>query len=175
MIHKVLGIDPGLDGGLAFLTQEGQLKVYRMPTRPKIMASGKKRREIDEDRLATIIRLEAPSVAWVEDVHAIGGKASGRRADGVVGAFAFGEGKGILKGVLGALGVLRRYVTPSVWKDRMRLSSDKDLSIARAQRLFPTLRAELKHDGCAEAALLAVYGLTLTDTAPLKKKHRVPA
>lgn len=161
MFNKVLGIDPGLDGGLGFLSRDGTVKLYKMPTRAKLMKSGKKRREIDEDALATIIRRESPDVAWVEDVHAIGGKGIQGRKDGVVGAFTFGEGKGILKGVLGALGVPRRYVTPQVWKGALRLSAAQD-EVARARALFPAYAEVIKGSGPSEGLLIAFYGLCHT-------------
>lgn len=161
MFNKVLGIDPGLDGGLAFLTRDGIVKLYKMPTRPKLLKSGKKRREIDEDKLAEIIRIEAPDVAWVEDVHAIGGKGIKGRKDGVVGAFAFGEGKGVLKGVLGALGIPRRYVAPAAWKGALRLSASQD-EVERARALFPRYRDSIKGSGPSEGLLIAFYGLCHT-------------
>lgn len=161
MFNKVLGIDPGLDGGLGFLSRDGAVKLYRMPTRAKFLKSGKKRREIDEDALAKIIRAESPDVVWIEDVHAIGGKGKNGRRDGVVGAFSFGEGKGILKGVVGALGIPRRYVDPQVWKGALRLSAAQD-EVARARALFPAYAETIKGSGPSEGLLIAFYGLCHT-------------
>lgn len=162
MVH-VLGIDPGIKGGLAFVSEAGQiLATYPMPVKKKVLASGKVRSEVDEDRLAQIIREHKIGLleAWIEDVRAIGGKkGKGQRGDGVVGAFSFGEGKGILKGVCAGCGVVRRFANPAVWKANMGVTADKKTAILKAQALFPDSAAYLTKDGPAEAALIALYGL----------------
>lgn len=161
MVH-ILAIDPGLSGGLVFLSETGQIvAAYRMPTYATPKADGGEKRHVDEDALAKIVRdhREGLIEAWIEDVHSM-------PRDGHVGAFSFGEGKGVLKGVLGALGVRRRYADPSVWKGAMGLTKDKKLSIRKAQGMFPQHASILKNDGVAEAGLLAVYGLLRRVKAP---------
>ena len=153
MVHTRLGIDPGLDGGLVFLTADGKITgAYRMPTYSLKNKAGKAKRYVCGTTLAKIIREHSTGLleAWIEDVHSM-------PRDGHVGAFAFGEGKGVLKGVLAALGVPQRFVAPSSWKGAMGLSADKKVSIARAQGMFPAHSADMRHDGVAEAALLVVY------------------
>lgn len=161
MVH-ILAIDPGLDGGLVFLSETGQIVgAYRMPTQTDTMASGKNRRRVDEDALSEIVRSHREGLieAWIENVRS-------RPTDGHVGAFSFGEGKGVLKGVLGALGVERRYADPAGWKAAMGLTKDKKLSIRKAQGMFPKHAHVLGYDGVAEASLLAVYGLLRRVKAP---------
>jgi crossover junction endodeoxyribonuclease RuvC len=50
------------------------------------------------------------------------------------------------------------YVIPQVWKKAMRLTADKEKSLADARILFPTAKLLLKKDhGKAEALLIAEY------------------
>jgi hypothetical protein len=54
-------------------------------------------------------------------------------------------------------------VTPSVWKKKMNLSSDKEQSILLCQKLFPEInlrpgKKKKPDDNVAEAFLLAEYG-----------------
>jgi hypothetical protein len=53
------------------------------------------------------------------------------------------------------------FVTPAVWKASYGLSKDKHASLHKARLLYPTAELHLaKHDGRAEALLIARYGLT---------------
>jgi len=50
------------------------------------------------------------------------------------------------------------YVTPQVWKKEMKLTSDKEQSLAEARQRFPQAVLKLKKDhGKAEALLIAEY------------------
>ena len=50
------------------------------------------------------------------------------------------------------------YVTPQVWKKEMKLTSDKEQSLAEARLRFPQAVLKLKKDhGKAEALLIAEY------------------
>lgn len=164
----VIGIDPGRDGGLAGLSRDGRLVTCaRMPLRITRKTDGGERAEIDEDALAALLRTwGSPAEAWIEDVWA-------SSQMGVVGAFSFGTSKGIPLGVLAGLGIPRRRCAPILWKDRMGVMVPrrpgtsakqhkkglKAAAIKRAQTLFPTHVKALAHDGVAEAALIATFGL----------------
>ena len=54
------------------------------------------------------------------------------------------------------------YVPGEEWKASMRLSSDKELSLTLASKLFPSCaqawKLKSKHTSAAEAALLALFG-----------------
>jgi crossover junction endodeoxyribonuclease RuvC len=53
------------------------------------------------------------------------------------------------------------FVTPAVWKRSYGLSRDKHASLFKARLMFPAADLHLaKHDGRAEALLIAQYGLT---------------
>jgi hypothetical protein len=82
-------------------------------------------------------------------------------AQGIASAFQFGVGFGSLLGVLQALHIRIELVTPAVWKRSYGLGKDKHASLHKARLLFPTADLHLaKHDGRAEALLLAHYALT---------------
>lgn len=172
---RVVSIDPGVTGALTLIdTVALTLRAERMPTRVE-RRSRKDKTFIDEDALTDLILAMKPDVAWIEDVFAIGrgNKGPEGRQDGVVGAFSFGEGKGVLKGVLGALRVPRRYASPSVWKGKLGASSDKAQSKALAHRFFPRSVPVLSSSGKAEAALIGLYGC-LSDGIVFNTAYVVP-
>ena len=77
---------------------------------------------------------------------------------GVASTWTFAEGYGVVLGVLGALQVPVRLVTPRTWKEAAGLGKDKNASRQRAVELWPhcsLLFARVKDDGRAEAALIA--------------------
>lgn len=158
----IAGIDPGSDGALAFLNPDGSLiATYRMPTYMLQRSSGQKRM-IAEDEVCQILQAHTPAVVWIEDVWAgVFPKKGGRQnaTMGVVSAFTFGEGKGILKGVCAGLGIRRQYVPPATWKAVLGVSADKKTSKRRALALFPGKEKLLTSVDKCEAALIAIYGM----------------
>ncbi len=91
---------------------------------------------------------------WLEQVGT-------RPGEGAVGAFSFGRGYGLLRGVCAANFLTIIDVTPATWKAAMKVRGDKDESRARASALFPRHGQlwPLKHDGRAEAVLIAAHGM----------------
>jgi crossover junction endodeoxyribonuclease RuvC len=91
------------------------------------------------------------------------------RAEGAVGAFAFGRARGVVDGILAACGAAASHITPAVWKRAVGLSLiSKGTSRAEAIRRWPDLAAlfvRVKDDGRAEAALIGVAGLMLKGCA----------
>jgi len=153
----VLGLDPGLDGAYAFYSPDtGYLSVHDTPT-----MGDKKKRSINAAQLASDIRCHLPFpispfgvTAFVEDVHAMQGWGSGS-------VFRFGESKGVLFGVLGALGIPIFRVAPQTWKKKFGLSRDKGASRKLIIEMFPKQAdrfARVMDDNRAEAALIAKYG-----------------
>jgi len=143
----VMGVDPGISGAIAFYFPmvPGRIAVDDVP-----VAGG----EINVAELARLIRIHRPTMAVIERVSAMPGQ-------GVASMFNFGRSYGDVRGVIGALDVPLHFVTPQKWKKHFGLSSDKDQSRLRAIRLFPAVAESFKlkkHDGRAEAALIALYG-----------------
>lgn len=156
----ILGIDPGLSGALAFYDPKlNTLAIHDTPTFI-ITVNKKPRRIMDEDELCRIIdiyQLSHELRAIVENVHSM-------PEQGVASSFKFGVCFGAIRGALAALRVPRQYVEPAVWKRHFKLTSDKDASRRRASELLPqhaALWSLKKHDGRAEAALLAYFGAQL--------------
>lgn len=157
----ILGVDPGLKGALAFYFPDHpeRVSVHDMPVAGS---------DLDAANLAAIVAQLKPDLALVEAVHAGRGWGSGQ-------TFSFGFGCGVVRGVLGALGVPTHMVTPTAWKKHHGLlKAEKDDSRAKALLLFPKVAsvfARKKDDGRAEAALIARYGAeVLTGLIPDRSK-----
>lgn len=152
-----LGIDPGLSGAIAlYEPATGILHVADIPVH-ELRRNGKLRREPDAQAICNIIAdcANRPKLTvWIEHVSAMPG-------EGAVGAFTFGKVVGLLTGICAANRLVVERVTPSVWKRAMAVPGDKDSARARASQLLPEHSRNWplkKHDGRAEAALIALYG-----------------
>lgn len=156
--QRTVGIDPGAKGAIALI--EGESLIIRdMPT----VKVGKKAKDrVDPAALALILREFNPDHVWVELVHSM-------PKNGAASSFAFGEASGYAKGIPLALGFPVTLVGPAQWKAAMRCPADKNATRARASQLLPrhaALWPLVKHDGRAEAALIALYGSSKTLAIP---------
>lgn len=146
----IIGIDPGIQGAVAWVSPAGHLiEVADLPVQ-KI----KGRSVLMPAVLAAMLAKRPPAHAYLEKVGT-------RPGEGAVGAFSFGRGVGMIEGVLAALGVPMTPVTPNEWKREQRLTADKGAARARAAQLWPGLAGQfmrVKDDGRAEAALIARHG-----------------
>jgi crossover junction endodeoxyribonuclease RuvC len=154
----ILGIDVGVSGALALLTDDGCLiQVVDMP----ILKDGPAGRSaVNGALLASIIQDWRPARAVVELVGV-------RPGEGAVGAFSFGRSRGLCEGVLAALAVPSTLIAPAAWKRAVGLPPGKEGAKDRSRSLaiakWPAkagLFARVKDDGRAESALIAVAGLT---------------
>jgi crossover junction endodeoxyribonuclease RuvC len=144
----ILGIDPGLDGGLAIISFNGDLEMLEtVPTEPK---GGFIKRQVDAQKLSNILRVYPISVCYLERV-------ASRPGQGVGSVFSFGDTYGAIRGVLGALGIPTYYVSPQTWKKCFKISSKED-SLKAIKDLYPLLKMRKKDHNIAEALLLALYG-----------------
>lgn len=158
----ILGIDPGLSGALAFYEPPtGDLIVVDTPVK-SARIGGKLKFVPDPESLGILLDHWRPLIqfAVIERVHAM-------PKQGVTSSFNFGDVFGLVRGSVHANIIPVHYVEPSVWKRAYGLTGGKDNkreSLAKATKLFPkhadkwTLR---KHDGRAEAAILAHFGSRL--------------
>lgn len=154
MTHiKILGIDPGLSGGLALLSEGIIIDAFKMPI---IKYNGKQ--EIDIGGLKQIIvnwRIKwKPFHVWIEQQQSM-------PRQGVASSFRTGQNYGILLGMLAGLNIPLSIVRPVDWKRYMKVPADKTAAILTATRLLPSsshLWSTRSSDGIAEAALIAVYG-----------------
>jgi crossover junction endodeoxyribonuclease RuvC len=153
-----LGIDPGVNGALAFFDiSVGKLDIFDMPCDVVKATKGTKRR-VSEEGLASIIRPRRPLYALVERVSAA--PVQGRK-QGTTSMFSFGDGFGCIKGVLAGLGIAKGFIMPQRWKAFLGLiGTEKSASREKAKELFPAYAGEFvrkKDDGRAEAALISYY------------------
>jgi crossover junction endodeoxyribonuclease RuvC len=158
---RIIGIDPGARGALALLDGGNVVDVWDTPITHMGTRGGTKVR-IDPARFADIVRGTRADHAFVERVGAMPGQ-------GVSSMFAFGKAVGIAEGILAALGVPATWITPAEWKGGLRVPADKDAARARASQLLPRSAHHwplVKHDGRAEACLLALYGSRRDGLAP---------
>lgn len=153
---SVLGIDIGVTGALALLTDSGELvDVWTMPC---LRDGPKNRQTINAPLLAELIYKSHASRAFVERVGP-------RPAEGPVGAFAFGDCKGVVRGVLAAAAIPTLFIQPAAWKRAVGVPPGKDMKDAarsEAIRRWPGHAGRFglkKDDGKAEAALIALCGL----------------
>ena len=118
----ICGIDPGAKGAIALLYNDGRAFVYDMPMLGK---------EVNASEVASIFREFKPKYVWLEQVNSFG---MGRTS-----AYNFGQGVGILKGVMATLEIPYTLITPQKWKKHFGLSKEKDHSRLLATRLYPSM------------------------------------
>jgi len=140
----ICGVDPGRGGAIAMLYPDGRLYLEDMPSIGK---------EISGGALADTFNEFRPDVVYLEQVNSFG--------QGRTSAFNFGQGFGVIKGVLAALHIPYHMVTPMKWKKHYGLNRDKDASRILATRMWPkeaSMFKRKKDSDRAEAALIAKYG-----------------
>jgi crossover junction endodeoxyribonuclease RuvC len=156
---RVLGVDPGATGAIAFLQITGGLPVDLECIDLPVLRLGR-RTKLDEYALAREVdaRLKAdaePFAAAIIEQGAV------RPGNGRVGAAAFWLGLGAIRGIMAAHFIPIEIVTPHAWKASLRVTGDKDASRLRASAIFPRWAGQwsrVKDHGRAEAALIALHG-----------------
>lgn len=152
----ILGIDPGLNGGIVAI--DGLDVVYQ-----KVMPTFNRK---DYDLGSILDLLSDPSVEFIcmEKVKNISGAKISQSS-----TFKFGEGFGILRALIYASRVPHSLVEPQKWQKPLHLGINKkmgpkDRSLQAAERYFPGHSFKLSpgskkpHDGLVDAALIALYG-----------------
>jgi len=151
----ILGCDPGQTGAIAAYDGTIITGLIDMPTMARLHGKGQ---QVDPYTLATeILDLCGGRNATVviEAVSAMPGQ-------GVSSMFRFGESVGVVLGVLGALQIPIRWVTPGRWKKAAGIvGKDKDAARSLAIQLHPEVADQLtrKRDvGRSDAILIARFG-----------------
>jgi crossover junction endodeoxyribonuclease RuvC len=154
----VLGIDLGVNGAIAILDNGKVVAVHDMPTLKDGPAG---RRTINAPLLAEIVAKSHATKAFVEHVGV-------RPGEGPVGAFAFGRARGVVEGILAGLDIPAEFITSPRWKRLIGIppgkEGTKDMARSKAIARWPSQAdrfALVKHDGRAEACLIAAAGMTL--------------
>ena len=151
----IIGIDPGLSGGIAVLKDKTIKNLYDMP----VMSEGKKnKRQLNSAQLAKIIKEniheKEETAIVVEQVNAMPGQ-------GVTSMFNFGQSFGVIKGICSAMQLSMYFVRPAKWKKYFNLiNSQKDASRTKAIEIFPYISSQLsrkKDANKADAILIASF------------------
>ena len=151
-----IGIDPGVTGAVAFLS-ELWAKVYDMPVLAVPNGSRKETR-IDAECLYAILKNHGFSL----DVCELILEKTQPMKDSAMTAFSMGQTRGIILATASLLKIPIVHVTPPAWKKHFGLlKCDKDASRTIAKERFPNLMDSLqnkKDHNRAEALLIALYG-----------------
>jgi crossover junction endodeoxyribonuclease RuvC len=152
----VAGVDVGLSGAVALVTETEVLAVFDMPVHS--IAAGKKgkRAELDLAGLRGILSRRIDHV-FIERVSAM-------PKQGVTGMFRFGYCAGAVAGMVAALGLPYTMLIPRTWQRMVGCGAAGDSARQRAVQLYPQVAGELsrKRDaGWADAVLIGYAGLML--------------
>jgi crossover junction endodeoxyribonuclease RuvC len=154
----IVGIDPGLKGGIAFYTPTSLL-AHRTPTvEVPYVKKGKKKTRFDMDLQGCRVLLDRSDIT-----HVFLEKVSAMPGQGVTGMFRFGQNLGQWQGIIVGLGLDYTLVTPQVWKRQAGLiQANKGDSVVLAKQIWPgrddLFKYKTADEGRAEAALIAKYG-----------------
>jgi crossover junction endodeoxyribonuclease RuvC len=151
---KILGIDPGIRGGLAIVRVDMNDDVPRLVDAIDIPIIGIKAKErVDALTIRDWIAQHAPQHAAIERAQAM-------PKQGASSGFKYGRAVGSLEAVIECCEIPLTIVESSIWKKFHALrGGDKEAGRQRARQLFPAaheLLALKKHHGRAEAALIAL-------------------
>ena len=154
----IIGIDPGLSGGIVVL-QDGEIaQAVVMPTTKRTRG-----REIDEQELRRLIVRESGALPriYLERIHAA--PVQGRK-QGVASMFSFGAGWGLVRGILCGLCIPYHLVRPQQWQRVTMAGEPKGSEYLIVSRRWPGVdwraseRCRVPHGGIVDAALIALYG-----------------
>lgn len=163
-----IGIDPGNTGAIAAIDDKGNfISVHDAPILKEKKKTGGIKTTLLSAKVAEILNslCKGKSAKVIIEQALVMPMIPGRNGgQGTVSAFSFGYGAGIYEGVLSGLGLEYLKVLPQTWKKAVFSGSgggaDKRFSIVLAKAVFPGAISYLnlaKHDGRAEALLLAEY------------------
>jgi hypothetical protein len=171
-----IGIDPGVTGALVRVYESGQVVVRDTPT-VTVEVAGKTRTQYDPPQmwaaLQALVGDEPPAELLIvlELVRAgvFGMGANGQpQKMGATSAFGFGEGVGIWRDLICALGCPILRPAPQTWKAKLMrdMPKEKEAALVAAGNLYPTATSLLRTPrgralhGRADAILLAHFGRT---------------
>ena len=142
----IIGIDPGIKGGIAVIDLCSEELV--------------KYAYFNENRYCEIMKKYNGDV-WLEQVHSM-------PKQGVKSTFNFGVNYGLIKGIAYCTNHKVIEISPQKWKRYFNLHNDKSESIKLSHKYYEVnlnigKRKVIESDGMAEAILIARYGLDNTN------------
>ena len=152
---RIIGIDPGLSGGIAILDNSKVIELFDMP----VMPDGKKnKRQLNN---ALLVKLIKNNIKNLEDTVMVVEQVNAMPGQGVTSMFNFGQTFGAIKGICAALGLPIFFVRPAKWKKHFELiNSSKDASRTKAIEMYPSISEQLsrkKDVNKSDAILIARY------------------
>lgn len=160
-MRYIVGIDPGQYGAICFYDLDAHtIEIHDMPIYDKIV-NGKKRPAYDYKALSDIFEEKKNDiiVVYVEEISAM-------PHDGAIQAFKFGLGYGVILMGLACHEIPYETVRPAAWKKSLKVSADKTAARAKASTMMPKCSSAwklVKHDGRAEASMIAIFALCARD------------
>ena len=153
MTIRILGVDPGIHGGLAVIAiDDGAAPTLLDAIDIPAIGVGAKER-VDSIAVRNWIRKHQPQHACIERAQAM-------PKQGSSSGFKYGRAVGALETAIILCEIPVTIIEPSIWKRRHKLHGrDKEGARQLALQLFPaahTLLARKKDHGRAEAALIAL-------------------
>ena len=152
---RIIGIDPGLSGGIAIFENNKVKEMFDMP----VMPDGKKnKRQLNNAFLVQIVK---DNIEDIEDTVVVVEQVNAMPGQGVTSMFNFGQTFGAIKGISAALELPIFFVRPAKWKKHFELiNSSKDASRTKAIEMYPSVSDELskkKDVNKSDAILIARF------------------
>lgn len=152
----ILGVDPGLSGGISVIDDGQLIAVYDMPVRD-VPYKKKTRKVVDGKALYEIFNTHTPNLIVIETVGSMTGQ-------GVTSSFNFGYSAGVIYGCASAFwrDTETQFVRPQAWKKKLGLiGTEKDAARLKCIEIFASHADWFKlkkSSGKADASLIALYG-----------------
>ena len=164
---RILGVDPGIHGGLAIVSIDANGGAPQLIDAIDIPVAGVGAKErVDVIAIRNWIARHAPQHAFVERAQAM-------PKQGASSGFKFGRATGSIEAAITLCAIPLTIVEPSLWKKFHALrGGDKEGSRQRALQLFPAAHSLLvrpKDHQRAEAALIALFGLHQFNRIPAQQ------
>jgi crossover junction endodeoxyribonuclease RuvC len=161
-----VGVDPGLSGAVAILRDGSELvTLIDMPVVQSGGGGSKVQKMVDGSALYKALAEKPIHAKYVngtgpigETIYALVERTTAMPGQGVSSMYSMGHSRGVVEGVLGALGIETFLVPAAVWKRHMGYTANKEPIRAEMRRVFPTAELNLKkHADRAEALAMALY------------------
>jgi len=167
----VIGIDPGLDGGIAAVPLRGPSDIgsprASVTPMPVIGKKGKGKRALNLDAIVALVReVDQRAGGGPGAVRIVLETQQAMPGQGVSSMFQIGRGFGALEMLGPAMRHATTYVRPQEWQKEMLAGTPADMDTKgraelAAQRLWPGVdfreseRCKKAHDGMVDALLIA--------------------
>lgn len=140
-LNLFMGVDPGKSGCIVLIHGTGEW-------------AAELSLESTLTDIGTMLRMYRRSItfALIEQVHS--GIFGSQGKMGVRSSFTFGDSFGSIRGMVTVCNIRHEYIQPQKWQQEMncRTHGDKNVSKAKAQQLFPSVKVTHRN---ADALLIA--------------------